>query len=80
VVQANFHFVAAPGASLSTPDFTAPVGTVFATYYATPNSLTAGSSFVYIQTFNVDGDPNSIGSVQVTLTNTQGVSTTYTAQ
>jgi hypothetical protein len=80
IVQATFHFVAASGATISTPDFTAAVGGVFATYYATPSSLTAGSSFVYTQTFTVNGDTSSIGSVQVTLTNTQGVSTTLTAQ
>jgi hypothetical protein len=80
IVQANFHFVAVPGASLSTTDFTAPVGTVFATYYGGTASVPYGSTFVYVQTFNVDGDANTVASVQVTLTNTQGVSTMVTVQ
>jgi hypothetical protein len=80
IVQANFHFVAAAGASLTTTDFTANVASVFATYFADPASVPFGSSFVYTQNFTVDGNASDIGSVQVTLTNTVGVSATATAQ
>jgi hypothetical protein len=80
IVQANFHFVPAPGASLSMTDFTAPVAGVFATYFASPASLSAGSSFVYTQQFSVSDDASKIGSVQVTLTNSIGVSVAQTAQ
>jgi len=79
IVQANFHFVPVAGASLSMTDFTAPVAGVFATYFATPASLSAGSSFVYTQQFSV-GDASKIESVQVTLTNSIGVSVAQTAQ
>jgi len=80
IVQANFHFVAAAGASLTTTDFTANVASVFATYFADPASVPFGSSFVYTQNFTVDGNASDIGSVQVTLTNTVGVSAMATAQ
>ncbi len=80
IVQANFTFTPVPGATLTTTSITAPVATAFATYFATAGSLTAGSSFVYTQVFNIDGDPNSIASVQVTLTNTIGVSVAAIAQ
>jgi hypothetical protein len=80
IVQANFHFVPAAGATLSMTDFTAPVAGVFGTYFASPASLSAGSSFVYTQQFSVSDDASKIGSVQVTLTNSIGVSVAQTAQ
>jgi len=81
IVQANFHFVAAPGATLSTTDFTAPVGAEFATWFASTGGLQLGSSFLYTQNFTVnDGDASKIASVQVTLTNTVGMSAAETAQ
>jgi hypothetical protein len=81
IVQANFHFVAVPGATLSTTDFTAPVSDEFATWFASAGGLQLGSSFLYTQNFNVvDGDATKIASVQVTLTNSVGVSTAETAQ
>jgi hypothetical protein len=65
---------------LSTTDVPAPVGTVFATYYGGTASQPYGSSFVYTQVFNVSGDANAVGSVQVTLTNSIGQSVVVTAQ
>jgi hypothetical protein len=80
IVSASFHFVPVAGATLTTTDFTAPVTTDFATWFASPTSLTYGSAFSYVQVFNVSDDSSKIASVQVTLTNSVGVSTTQTAQ
>jgi len=81
IVQANFHFVPVAGATLSTTDLTAPVGDEFATWFASAGGLQLGSTFLYTQNFNVvDGDASKIASVQVTLTNSVGVSTAESAQ
>jgi Bacterial Ig-like domain (group 3)/FG-GAP-like repeat len=81
IVSATFHFVPVSGATLTTTDFTVPVGPEFAAWFANPTSLTYGSAFSYMQVFNVSGnDAASIASVQVTLTNSIGQSTTQTAQ
>ena len=74
VTTATFHFVAAPGATISTPDITAPVGTVFATWFGSSASPAFGSTFTYTQVFNVSDDAKNIGSVEVTLTNSVGAS------
>jgi len=80
VSQAHFHFVPAAGASLTTPDITADVTSVFATYFSNPANYPFGSTFVYTQIFTVSDDASNIGSVQVTLTNSVGVSAAVTAQ
>ncbi len=80
IVQAHFHFVPAAGAALESSDFTPTVADTFASWYALPDSLSYGSSFTYTQEFGISGGASQIGSVQVTLTNSVGVSTTYTAQ
>jgi len=80
VSQAHFHFVPAAGASLTTPDITADVTSVFTTYFANPANYPFGSTFVYTQVFTVSDDASNIGSVQVTLTNSVGVSAAVTAQ
>lgn len=80
VTQATFHFIAAPGDQVNTPDITLPVGTIFASWFSTPPSDPYGSTFSYTQIFNVSGGATNVGSVQITLTNTVGVSTSQTAQ
>jgi hypothetical protein len=80
IVSASFHFVPVTGANLTTTDFTAPVTPAFATWFASSTSLTYGSAFSYVQVFNVSDDASKVASVQVTLTNGVGVSTTQTAQ
>ncbi len=74
VTMATFHLVAAPGATISTPDITAPVGTVFGGWFGSTASVPFGSTFTYTQVFNVSDDPKNIDSVQVTLTNGVGPS------
>jgi hypothetical protein len=79
--MAIFHFTAVPGSTISTPDITAPVGTVFGNYFSSTASAGYGSTFVYTQTFNLNGnDASSIQSVTVTLVNSQGDSMVATAQ
>jgi hypothetical protein len=81
LTMATFHFTAVPGTTISTPDITAPVATVFANYYSSSASTGYGSTFLYIQTFNLNNnDASSIQSVTVTLVNSQGASMVSTAQ
>ena len=80
VTTATFHFTAAAGATINTPDVTAPVGPLFTTWFDSATSVPYGSTFTYTQVFDVSDDAANIGSVQVTLTNSVGVSTSQTAQ
>ncbi len=72
--QVNFHFDAAPGASIATKDLQIDDTALFTQYYASPSSAQYGSTFTYTQTFNLDEDATVVGAVQVTLTNSVGVS------
>jgi hypothetical protein len=80
MTQASFHFVAAPGAQIDTPEVTLPAGALFTTWYSTTPSDQYGSAFTYTQVFNVSGGASQIGSVQITLTNGIGESVSQTAQ
>ena len=81
LTTAIFHFTAVPGSTISTPDITAPVGTVFGNYFSSSASTAYGSTFLYIQSFNLSGnDASSIQSVTVMLVNSQGDSMVATAQ
>jgi hypothetical protein len=78
---ATFHFTAAPGADLGTPDITLPVSAIFNSgWFDTAPSEPYGSTFTYTQIFNIGGDAASIGSVDATLTNSIGASTSITAK
>ena len=77
----RFEFTAAPGApAVATPDVSVPVGTIFADWFASANSIQYGSTFTYTQIFNISESAANIASVQVTLTNSVGPSTPQTAQ
>jgi hypothetical protein len=81
MVNAKFHFTAATGASLSTTDLTIPTDTIFNTnWFLTDTSDQYGSTFTYTQIFNTSDAATDIGTVDVTLTNTVGASSTQTAQ
>ena len=81
VVSAQFHFTAAPGATLGTQDLTLPADAIFNTdWYETDASDAYGSTFTYTQIFNTSDTAANVGSVDATLTNTVGASTTMTAQ
>ena len=69
--NASFHFTAADGGSLKTPDVAVNVGTLFGTYYSSGAAAIYGSEFTYVQTFTLS-DSTKIGQVMVTLTNSVG--------
>jgi sugar lactone lactonase YvrE len=77
---ATFHFTAASGNTISTPDITAPVATEFANWFTSAASNTYGSTFSYTQTFDLNNDASTVGSVTVTLVNSVGDSLQGTAQ
>jgi hypothetical protein len=74
ITTASFQFTAAIGANLQTGQLQLDMAAQFAAYYQSANAAAAGSAFVYIQPFFVQGNVNAIGSVSVTLSNAQGVS------
>jgi len=81
VVSAQFHFTAAPGAAIGTPDLTLPADTIFnADWFNTEESQAYGSTFTYTQIFNTSDGAANIGSVDATLTNSIGVSASITAK
>ena len=79
--QAKFHFTAASGADLNTPDFTATITPLFTTWYGSAASAPYGSTVVYTQSFTLDsGTASNITGVTVTLTNSVGTSNTGSSQ
>lgn len=72
VTQAKFRFTAGANTNLQTAEFTVDLTNVFATWYRDAASGQYGSAFRYVQPFSVQGDPNTITSVTVTLSNAQG--------
>jgi hypothetical protein len=80
MTQADFHFTAAPGASLKTTDLTVDLTGPFTTWYQSASSDAFGTTFLYTQPFTLSSDATKVGSVTVTLTNSQGASQTGTAQ
>jgi len=78
--KATFHFTAAPGSTIDTPDVTADVTGLFAGWYSSSASDLYGSTVIYTQTFTLDHDASAVGSVTVTLTNSIGTSSTVSAQ
>jgi hypothetical protein len=80
MTQATFHFMAAAGASLKTTDLTVDLTAPFTTWYQSENSDNFGTTFLYTQPFTLSSDATDVGSVSVTLTNSQGASQPGTAQ
>ena len=81
MVNAKFHFTPAAGASLDTTDLTITADTIFnANWFQTTSSDQYGSTFTYTQIFNTSDDATTVGSVEVTLTNTIGASDMKTTQ
>jgi hypothetical protein len=78
--QAQFHFVPAAGQTLTTTDVTVPLTSAFSTWYQNEASTAFGTQFLYTQPFTLDSDATVVGSVTVTLTNTQGASAPSNAQ
>lgn len=80
VATANFQFTPATGANLQTTQVSVPVQTIFTSWYQSSQASQYGSNFTYTQQFQVQGDPTTIASVTVTLTNQQGTSQPVTAK
>ena len=80
MATATFDFTAAAGAQLGTTNLTIPADTIFGSWYTSTPSDQYGSSFTYTQIFTVSDLATDIASVQATLTNSVGVSTSTTAQ
>ena len=80
MTQATFHFTPASGASLKTTDLTVDLTTAFTTWYQSAGSDNFGTTFLYTQPFTLSSDATDVGSVSVTLTNSQGASQPGTAQ
>lgn len=79
VTQAGFTFAAVSGANLESAQVTVSAETFFTTWYTGTSSPQYGSSFLYTQSFKVDGNVSDIASVSVTLTNATGTSTAVSA-
>lgn len=80
MTQAEFHFTPAQGQTLSTTDLTVSVSTPFSTWYGSTSSDQYGTTFLYTQPFTLSSDATNVGSVSVTLSNSQGASASSSAQ
>lgn len=76
---AAFHFTPAAGATLAATDFSLDVSSLFTAWYANPSSFITGSQFKLTVPFTIAGDPSTIASVTVTLTNSTAASNPVTA-
>ncbi|MCU1257600.1 MAG: cell surface receptor domain protein [Bryobacterales bacterium] len=74
VTQATFHFTTAADSNLQLADFTVPLSSTFAAWYASAAAAPYGSQFTYAQPFSIQGNSSAITSVTVTLTNSIGAS------
>jgi hypothetical protein len=72
--QGTFRFTGRAGTNLQTSSLTVDLSSSFATWFQSAASAQFGSQFRLTLPFNVQGDINAIGSVSVTLTNTEGTS------
>jgi hypothetical protein len=78
VQRVDFTFRLITSAGTQSVSLPRSVETEFDNWYRSTASVSFGSSFVFVQTFLVEGDARSIESVAVTLTNTQGSTTSNT--
>src|SRR4029453_9761561 len=72
LTQGTFRFTGRPGTNLQTTSLTVDLSSAFAAWYQSAASGQYGSQFRLVLPFNVQGDINAIGSVSVTLTNSEG--------
>jgi hypothetical protein len=72
LTQGTFRFVGRTGTNLQTSSVTVDLGSAFTAWYQSAASGQYGSQFRLVLPFNVQGDMNAIGSVSVTLTNSEG--------
>ena len=79
LTQAAFQFTATTGTNLQTSSLTVPIDTIFNPWYASAASAPYGSQFTFTQPFTVQGNPQSVVSVTVTMTSKVGTSAPATA-
>src|SRR5262249_7237604 len=72
VQRVDFEFRVRTSAGLESVNLGRNVEPDFETWYRSSNSTPFGSSFLYMQSFVVQGDTTAIESVIITLTNGQG--------
>jgi hypothetical protein len=77
VTRARFQF---NGTNLQTTEVSPPVDSAFNTWFQSTQSNQFGTQFSLTQPFNVQGDPQTVTSVTVTLSSAAGDSTPATAQ
>jgi hypothetical protein len=77
---ASFQLTPAAGTNLDTSVVQVNLTEPFNAYFQSPNSSAAGGTFIYRQPFVVQGDPNAVQSVTVTLSNAIGDSLPKVAQ
>jgi hypothetical protein len=80
MTSATFTFTAAPGKSLKTTTATVDLTASFTGWYQSAASDTFGTTFLYMQPFTLNTDASDVASISVTLTNSQGVSQSASAQ
>jgi hypothetical protein len=81
ITEASFTFTPQAGSQVQTTVFTpSGVAAAFQSWYAMDASDMVGSQFLYLQPFTItSGSVSTLQSVTVTLTNSQGTSSTATA-
>ena len=80
ISSVTFHFTAAAGKTLKTPDVTISNVPEFAQWFSSTGSAQYGSAFTYTQNFTLDEDADTVSGVSVVLQNAQGPSASQPAQ
>jgi hypothetical protein len=78
MTQAIFTFTAAQGSNLQTTSLTVPVDTLFSAYFSGATAIPFGGQFNFMQAFTINGNPQAVVSVTVTLVNKIGQSSATT--
>ena len=72
LTRASFRFDPRPGSEFVSVELARDVAADFATWYQNPTSGQFGTEFQYVQPFAIQGDLSDLGTVVVTLSNSQG--------
>jgi Putative Ig domain len=72
VQRADFEFRFRTAAGMESVNLSRSVESEFENWYRSPASVAFGSSFLFMQSFAVQGDNTTIETVTITLTNAQG--------
>ena len=80
LTNATFTFTAATGSTLNGATQTVSLGSAATTWFASTAGQQAGGSFSLSVPFAYSGDPKALGTVSVTVSNSQGASAAQTGQ